>query len=248
MISSDLGFYLAAVPAVLLTGIGKSGFGGVALMAVPLLSLVMSPIEAAALMLPLLLMMDVFGVYAWRGQGSWAHIKVLVPGAAFGVLIGMLTAQFVNPDMVKLIVGIIAVGFCLYQWLPKPQKGSAMGQPNWLTGSVAGAASGYTSYIAHAGSPPYHMYLIPKGLDPRAFAATGAWYFFIVNGLKLPAYIAVGQFSLEVFMQALVMLPLVPIGVYAGVWLNKRVSHDLFYKFIYGFVFLIGFKLIYDSL
>lgn len=247
MISTDPVFYAAAIPAVLITGISKSGFGGIALLAVPLMALVMSPIEAAAITLPLLLMMDIMGVYAWRGQANWDHLKVLLPGAAVGVAVGGLTAHLVSPDDVKLFVGIIAVLFCLYQLVPKPTGDGKPHRPRLFSGSIAGAFAGYTSYIAHAGSPPYHMYIIPKGLNKATFAATGTWFFTVVNGMKLPAYYLAGQLSADILWQALVLAPLVPFGVYAGLWLNKRIDHQLFYRFIFISVFLIGVKLIWDS-
>lgn len=251
MISTDPLFYGVAILAVLVTGISKSGLGGVALLAVPLLSLVISPLEAAAITLPLLLMMDFMGVFAWRGKADWSHLKVVLPGSLIGVVIGTATAQWVDGDDVKLVVGLISVLFCLYQWFgpwfnKSTQKPSDT-KPRWFTGSLAGMGAGYTSYIAHAGSVPYHIYIIPKGLDKAVFAATGTWFFTLVNMMKMPAYYVAGMMDWAVILQALVLAPFVPIGVYAGLWLNKRINPDLFYKVIYGTVFIIGLKLIWDS-
>ncbi|WND03233.1 sulfite exporter TauE/SafE family protein [Temperatibacter marinus] len=248
MISTDPLFYLAAVPAILLTGVSKSGFGGIALFAVPIMALVISPIEAAAIVLPLLLMMDAMGFYAWRGKAHWGHLRAMLPGAVVGVIIGMLTATYVSAEQVRLFVGVLAVAFVLYQYLPRSKGMILDKKPRIVEGSLAGTFAGFTSYIAHAGSPPYHMYIIPKGLDKVSFAATGTYFFTLVNGLKFPAYIYSGQLTLDIGIQALVLAPLVPIGVYSGLWLNKKLDHALFYKIVYGSVFVIGLKLIGDSL
>lgn len=251
MISTDPLFYAVAIPAVLITGVSKSGFGGIALMAVPLMSLVMSPFEAAAITLPLLLMIDAFGVHTWRKEVDWSHLKVLLPGALFGVILGGLTAHMIDENSVKLFVGMIAIGFCLYQFIPRrfnTSDDTLHSSPRWITGSFAGLGAGYTSYIAHAGSPPYHIYIIPKGLNKAAFAATGTYFFAVVNLIKMPAYYLAGQMDWNILLQASVLAPFVPIGVYLGLWLNKRLDHAIFFKVIFAMVFVIGVKLLWESL
>ncbi len=219
------------------------------MMSVPLMSLVMSPVIAAAIMLPLLLVMDAFSIFAWRKNAAWHHLMVLLPGALVGIIIGALSARYVSENMVRLIVGVIAVSFFFYSLIPKKELTEIeRGKSNRLTGGFWGSIAGFTSYIAHAGSPPYHVYLIPKKLSKGAFAATGAWFFAIVNVIKLPAFIITGQLNMATFYQALVFVPLVPVGVYCGLWLNKRFDHELFYKVIMAAVLLIGLKLIIDGL
>jgi uncharacterized membrane protein YfcA len=244
---TDIWFYAAAVPAVIITGVSKGGFGGIALLAVPLLSLVVPPVTAAAIMLPLLLMMDALGVIAWRRKAAWDHLAVMLPGAFAGILVGAVTAKMVSADTVRLVVGTIAVSFCLYSWWPKKSTDAVPGR-RATAGAFWGAVAGYTSYIAHAGSPPFHTYLLPRKLDKQAFAATGVWFFALVNLAKLPAYIATGQLTRDAFMTALVLAPLVPVGFFLGMWLNKRVPHTVFYRVVYGAVFLTGLKLVHSAL
>lgn len=245
-VPTDFWFYAAAIPAVLITGISKGGFGGIALLAVPLLSLVVPPTMAAAIMLPLLLLMDLLGVLAWRKAVAWRHLAVLLPGAAVGIITGALTARLIDADMVRLMVGLIAIIFCLYSWWPRKAVAAAPGVH--ASGTFWGAVAGYTSYIAHAGSPPFHTYILPRKLPPDTLAATGVWFFALVNSGKLPAYILTGQLDRDAFVVALVLAPLVPIGVYLGIWLNRRMPHVLFYRIIYAAVFVSGLKLIYDAL
>ena len=240
-------FYIVGFVAVIITGISKGGFGGIALLSVPIFSLVVSPITAAAIMLPLLLIMDAIGIFAWRSRADWRHLTMLLPGAFGGILTGAATARFVDPDDVRLMVGVIAVIFCLYSWMPKKEASDQIANPS-AAGIFWGSIAGYTSYIAHAGSPPYHTYLLPKKLDKAPFAATGVWFFGLVNATKLPAYIYTGQLTLEVLITTALFVPVVPIGFYLGIWLNRRVSHLLFYRLIYGAVFLTGLKLIYGAI
>ncbi len=248
-ISSDIVFYVVTGIAVLLTGVSKSGLGGIALLSVPVMSLIMSPIYAAAIMLPLLLIMDLFSVLAWRKRADSSYLAILVPGSMLGILVGAFSARYVSEDVVRLIVGVIAVGFFNYRIMPK-RSNSNMGRGlgDKIMGLFWGSFAGFTSYIAHAGSPPFHVYLIPKNLSKEVFTATSVWFFAIVNLLKLPAFIMTGQLNMATFYQAMVFAPLVPVGVYLGLWLNKRISHDLFYKIIMTIVLVVGLKLIFDGL
>lgn len=245
---TDLWFYVVAATAVIVTGISKGGFGGIALLSVPLMSLVIDPVLAAAIMLPLLLVTDAFGVFAWRKGANWQHLRFLLPGAVAGIVIGALGAKFVAPDTARLIVGIIAVFFCLYSWFGKALMRQEPSTAAHASGIFWGTVAGFTSYIAHAGAPPFHVYLLPKNLEKASFAATGVWFFALVNLGKLPAYIATGQLTLSAFSTALVLMPLVPVGFYLGVWLNHRVPHKIFYRIVYIAVFLTGLKLIQTAL
>lgn len=245
---TDNWFYVASAAAVLVTGISKGGFGGIALLAVPLMSLAVDPITAAAIMLPLLLVTDAFGIFAWRRGADWRHLKFLLPGAVVGILAGAASTKVVTADSARLIVGLIAISFCLYSWFGKALLRRMPSEAPHPAGVFWGALAGFTSYIAHAGSPPFHVYLLPKNLEKAAFAATGVWFFALVNLGKLPAYIATGQLTMAAFETALVLMPLVPVGFYLGVWLNKRIPHQAFYRIVYVAVFLTGLKLVHSSL
>jgi len=237
-------FYLAAVPAVLFTGISKGGFGGVALLAVPLLSLVISPLQAAGVMLPLLVMMDGLSVWAYRRSMSFANLKTLLPGAAIGIAVGWFTAEFTSEDGVRLIVGGVAVVFTVYMVLfRRDAEGTP---PHAAKGLFWGGCAGYTSYVAHAGSPPLQVYLLPQRLPKAEYASTAVLFFAVVNRIKVPPYFLAGQLDGANLMTALVLAPLVPVGVLIGVWLNRTISERLFYNVVYAMAFLIGVKLIYD--
>lgn len=237
-------FYLVAIPAVLFTGITKGGFGGIAMLAVPLLSLVVSPLQAAGIMLPLLVMMDAVSLWAYRKRLSFTNLKTLLPGALVGITIGWLTAEFTSENAIRLIVGCIAIGFTVYMTVFR--RSTERAAPQTSKGLFWGGCAGYTSYVAHAGGPPLQVYLLPQRLSKAEYTSTCVLFFALVNAIKVPPYIMTGQLSPENIAVALVLSPCVPIGVYIGVRLNHTVPEGAFYKFVYATAFLIGVKLIYD--
>lgn len=237
-------FFAAAIPAVFLTGISKGGFGGVALLAVPLMSLVISPLQAAGIMLPLLIFMDALSIWAYRRELSFRNLKSLLPGAVVGIGIGWATAAYTSEDDVRLVVGVIAVVFTLYMVFFRREAAPA--EPNRAKGFFWGGCAGYTSYVAHAGSPPLQVYLLPQKLPKAEYASTAVLFFAVVNLIKAPPYIATGQINLDNLLIGLVLAPLVPAGVWCGVRLNRIISEKVFYRVVYAMAFAIGCKLIWD--
>ena len=240
-------FWICAVIAVLLTGISKGGFGGVALLAVPLLAMTISPIRAAGIMLPIMILMDVFSVYAFRKHYDAALLKLMLPGAIGGIIIGGLVSGFVNERFVLICVGVIALSFSLYSVF-KPKGKEDFIKNNPPVGVLASMAAGFTSFIAHAGAPPYQVYVIPQGLEKRVYAGTAVIFFAIMNAIKLVPYFMLGQFDQANLMTSLTLAPLAPVGVLLGVWMLKRISQEAFYKFLYAVVFIVGIKLLYDGI
>ncbi len=170
---SDPLFVIIAVIAVVITGISKGGFGGVALLAVPLMSLVISPIQAAGIMLPIMIPMDFMSIWVYRKRWDGRNLVLLIPAAIVGITIGGLTARWVNEEFVRLLVGIIAVLFTIHRWrgLRRAAKSVATATapqrraPNKILGAFWGTCAGFTSFLAHAGTPPYQVYMIPQGLN-----------------------------------------------------------------------------------
>lgn len=246
MITEPL-FWVCAVIAVLLTGISKGGFGGVALIAVPLMALVISPVRAAGIMLPILIVMDAVSLWAYRRKFDAALIFLMLPGALVGIAIGGLTAGFVSDRFVLLCVGSIALAFSVYSVF-KPKGNAGFIKGNKPIGVIAGLIAGFTSFLAHAGGPPYKVYAIPQGLDKEVFAGTSVMFFAVVNVVKLIPYFMLGQFDRANLTTSLILIPLAPIGVLLGVWMIKRISQEAFYKFLYAMVFIVGVKLLWDGI
>lgn len=234
--------------AILITGISKSGLGGaLGGLAVPFLSIWISPRDAAAVMLPILVVMDMVGIRAWRGKADWHDLKIMIPGALTGIVIGSLTFGVMPDHLVKSLVGLIAVSFSLDRLLRKAGKVSIGQRPSKYFGWLCGAGSGFTSTLAHAGGPPVMIYLLSWKQPREIFVATTVFFFAFINLAKLPFYFGLGLFSRETLMMSLALLPIVPIGVWAGVRLLKHIPERPFYLIATYALGLSGLKLLWDG-
>lgn len=249
MLITDPWFYAAAVPAVLLFGIAKGGFGGgLGAAAVPLMALVISPVQAAAILLPILCLMDIVTLWAYRGRWNVGELKLLLPASLVGIGIGTWSFEYLSADAIRLCVGVVAVAFTLHYWIHRftPGDGTLRDLPRGAAVPAA-AVAGFTSFIAHAGGPPLNMYLLRRPLDRTAFVATTAVFFALVNYVKLIPYGFLGQLSAANLATSAALAVFAPIGVYLGVWLHRRVSDRTFFGFVYVFLFLLGLRLIGDG-
>ncbi len=241
-------FYAVAVPAVLLAGISKGGLGGgMGLMAVPLMSLFISPVQAAAIMLPILCTMDIFGLRAYRDRWHRRNVAIMVPGALAGIAVGALTFRTLDENLVRLLIGAIAIGFTTHHWA-RPRPSNRPTRPNRLVGGVSSAIAGFTSFVAHAGGPPVQFYLLPQRMDKTVLVGTTVVFFFVVNYVKLVPYGWLGQFSSDNLMTSLALGPLAPFGIWLGVRLHKVIPRELFYRLCYAMLFVSGVKLLWDGL
>jgi uncharacterized membrane protein YfcA len=246
---SDPWFYAAAVPAVILVGLSKGGLGGaMALIGVPLMALVVSPVRAAAIMLPILIVMDIVSLWTWRGERDPTTLRLMLPGAMVGIGFGWLTAAYVSSNTVKLIVGVVALGFFL-RWLQQTLATSDRAAGH----SVPKAAfwsfvSGFTSFVSHAGGPPYQIYALPLRQAPALYVGTSVIYFAIVNAVKLVPYFALGQFDATNLAASAILMPIAPLATLAGAWIVRRMKPDVFYPFMYAMVLVVGCKLVWDGL
>lgn len=245
---SDPVFYAAAIPAVLIAGISKGGFGGgVGFVAVPIMALTIEPRIAAAIMLPILCVADLVGVWAFWRKADWRNLRIMLVGALVGIGVGTATFKYMDANSIRLMVGIIAVAFCLHRWFFRARQEGAATEPHVAKGGFWSAVSGFTSFVSHAGSPPVAVYLLPQRLPKTNYQATTVIFFFAVNYVKLVPYSLLGQFSTQNLTTSAVLLPVVVLGALAGVWLHHRTDEKLFNKLIYIFVFLTGLKLLYDG-
>lgn len=241
-------FYLLAVPAVLILGISKGGFGGgLGSLAVPLLALVVSPIQAAAVLLPILCVMDVQGAWVYRGRWDKANLKILIPAALIGLSIGTVSFRYLDSAIIRLIIGSLAVGFTIHHWLGGLLAKRAARGVDLVRGTFWGAVSGFTSFIAHAGGPPLSIYLLPQRMDKTRFLATTVIFVLFMNYVKLVPYAWIGQFSRENLYTSLVLLPLAPLGMWLGIWMHRIAPENVFYRVCYLLLFLVGLKLLFDG-
>ena len=246
MISDPL-FYAAAVPALLITGISKAGFGsGLGILAVPLIALTMPAAQAAAIMLPILCVMDLAALWAYRGLWSRENMKIILPGGVAGIVLGALTFRYVSEPGLKLLLGVVAIGFLLQRWLSAAAQAERTA-PAAGKGYFWSTVSGFTSTLAHAGGPPMSIYLLPQRMDKAQLVGTTVVFFTIMNYVKLIPYTLLGLFDAGNLATSAGLAPLGVLGIALGVWLRKRTPETLFYRLCYGFLFVTGMKLLYDG-
>lgn len=244
--SLPLVFYAAAIPAALLTGISKSGFAGLSLLAVPLMALVIAPSQAAAVMLPMLILADCIGLWFFRASVDWRNIRILIPGAIAGIVLGALTFRMTSDAWLRGMLGMLCMAF-IAQRIVRPAAHSAPAQPNVVRGGVLGILSGFTSFIANAGAPPFIMYMAPQRLTTFLFAGTATVFFALINAIKLVPFVWMGMFDSTNIVAAAVLLPFGAIGYFVGIKLLTLLDEKLFYRLINAVLFITGLKLLWDA-
>jgi uncharacterized protein len=240
-------FVTIAAIAVLIVGLSKAGLlGSLGVVGVPLLALIMPARDAAGMMLPVLLAMDAIAIYSYRKEVDWSILRIMLPGAAIGTLIGWALWAFVSDAMVLLFVGIITLLFVLDAILPLRKKLEGL-PPSTPWGRFWGGAAGFTSFVSHTGGPPFQIYVLPQRLPPALYAGTSAFFFAIVNTAKLIPYFFLGQLSVHNLTLSAALIPVGIAGVLIGIYLVRRISAKYFYRIAYWLVFLLALKLIWDG-
>jgi uncharacterized protein len=240
-------FYPVAVLALLIVGISKSGFGGgLGVLAVPLMSLAVTPPKAAAILLPLLIVMDLFTVWHYRTNWHRRNIAILLPGALFGIFLGSLLFSYLSEAHIRILIGLLAVGFVSnFFFNPLAQSG---GRARLGSGLFWGTVAGFSSFGVHAGGPPVSIYLLPQQLPKSQFVGTTVIFFTAVNLVKLLPYTLLGQLNTDNLFISLILSPLAPLGVWLGMYLHRRINERLFYRSCYLFLLLTGLKLLHDGI
>lgn len=246
--SPDPWFFALALFAVLMTGISKSGLGGgLGQLSVPIMAAFISPVAAAAIMLPILMAIDLFNIWGYRKHWHKRFVLLMLPGSLIGIGIGALTFKALDENLIRLLLGAITLFFA-FSYFVQSRPINADGNKGKVVAAACGAMAGFTSFVAHAGGGPVKMFLLPQRLDKRVFVGTLVFFFFAVNQIKFWPYLWLGQFSTENLMTSLVLLPMVPVGVWLGWKLIEKIDTELFYKITYLLLFVAGLKLIYDGL
>lgn len=242
----DPWFYAAAIPAMIVLGLAKGGFGIVGLLTVPILSFAVSPVQAAGIVLPILILSDVVALAAYWGRFDRNVIVTMLPGGIAGIALGWATAALVTEGQIRLILGLISVAFALNYWI-RHRRNPAPGRRNLVAATLAGAGSGFTSFVSHAGGPPYQIYTARLRLDPTLFAGTAVLFFAIVNAVKLVPYFFLGQFGPQNLLTSAVLLPVSIPATFLGVRLVKRSNPKVFYEAIHVLIFIVGLYLVAEG-
>ncbi len=245
-IIADPLFYLFAVPAVIMLGLSKGGFSGIGMVATPLLALLLPPLEAAAILLPIILLQDAMSCWVYRRVWDPWNLKVMLPGAVVGVAAAWLFAAHVSEAIIRLSVGLIALSFALNSWLRRNRPAVTV-PPKVTYGVVWGGLAAFTSTLVQIGGPPYFAFMLPQRLEKMLFVGTTVWFFALVNLMKVAPYFALGQFSTSGLATSVVLIPLAVVSNMAGVWLVRVTPEALFYKITNVLVLLIGIILTYQG-
>jgi uncharacterized membrane protein YfcA len=230
-------FLFVAFIAVLLVGLAKGGFSGIGMAATPLLALAVPPLQALAILLPILLAQDVVSIWWYRRDWDGWNLKVMLPGAIVGVGLAWLVGSVVPDNVVRLIIGMIGVTFVLNSWfgrVPPP------GRPSAASGVFWGAGAGFTSTIASAGMPPFSIHVLPQRMEKMRLVGTITLFFAAVNLMRVVPYFALGHLTRDNLMISLALLPLAIAANFLGFWLVLRISTELFYRISYALIFLIS--------
>ncbi|MBC8506858.1 MAG: sulfite exporter TauE/SafE family protein [Anaerolineales bacterium] len=239
-------FFVFASIAVVLAGISKSGFGtGLGVFAVPLMAIVISPAQAAAIMLPILCVIDLFNIWHYRRTWDRQNMGILVPAALIGIALGAFTFRYLSDAHIRILIGVIAVIFVGNFFFGRNSKEKR--NPDRVRGSFWGAIAGFVSFGVHAGGPPVSVYLLPQRLEKTIFVGTNVVFFTIVNYVKLIPYYFLGQLNLGNLTTSLILSPLIPAGIWLGVKLHGRINQRVFYNLVYLFLLIAGAKLLYDG-
>jgi uncharacterized membrane protein YfcA len=245
-VTEDALFYLAAVPAAFMVGASKGGLPMVGLLGVPVLALAISPIQAAGLLLPIYVVSDIFGLWVYRHQFDKRNLAILIPSAVLGIMIGWATASFVTDKAVTLMVGLIGLAFCLDRWFrPAAKEKKPADVPR---GIFWGALTGFTSFVSHAGAPPYQWYVLPQRLDKLIYAGTSTITFAVVNAVKLIPYWSLGQLNPSNLTTSVTLFPVAIAATFVGARLVRMIPDGPFYRMVEIGLLLVSCKLLWDGL
>jgi uncharacterized protein len=245
----DYLFWSLAVATVAIVALSKSGLlGSLGMVGVPMLSLIMPAREAAGMLLPLLIVMDLIGLLAFRREFDPRNVKIMLAGGLAGTIIGWILWSVITDAQVLLIVGLLTLLFIIDAVVPwRRNLMPATGAPSVPWGIFWGGLAGVTSFISHTGGPPAQVYLLPQKLAPNIYSGTTVVFFAAINFSKLIPYYFLGQLSISNLETAAWLSPAAIVFMLLGVFLVRRVSAKLFYQLAYVLVFFVALRLIYDG-
>jgi uncharacterized protein len=238
---------------VTLLGLSKGGFAGLGTMSTPLLALIVPPLEAAAILLPILICQDAISVWTYHRAWSAWNLKVLLPGSVLGVGAGWLFARYLSNAMIELTVGSIALVFVLNNWRGmwlRAYRGhppAKARRPHAAMGVVWGALSAFTSTLVQVGAPPFQIHMLQQRLDKLTLVGTTVIFFAIVNLMKILPYFALGQFSPRNLATSAILLPLAVATNFLGIWLVTKTPTERFYRIAYLLMLLIAVALLWQG-
>ena len=249
MLLADPATLIACIVAVILVGMAKGGFSGLGALGTPIAALALPPSTAAAILLPILIVQDVVSVWSFRHSWDKWIVAWMLPGAVIGVGLGWAIAASIDEKALMGVLGGITLAFGAYRlWLGRGGRViAASTSPGWV-GTLFGTVTGFTSQVAHAGGPPFQMWVTPRRLPHLTYAGTNSVLFAAINLIKVPSYVLLGAFTHDVLVAAALLVPLAIAATLLSVRLLRVLKPERFYTIIYVLMVLLGAKLIVDAL
>lgn len=241
-----MAFWALAGLAAFCVGLSKGGMPGFSMLAVPVLALSISPVTAAGLLLPVFLFSDIFGVWAYRHEYRRDLIRIAAVGTIVGGGIGWLTVEIVSDNLVRLLIGLIGTVFAL-NYLFRRDPDAPPRQPTWGLGTFWTTVSGFTSFVSHAGAPPWQVWVMPMRLTKLAFAGTTTMVFALMNVTKIVPYYLLGQFSPQNLTVAALLFAPAVFGVFVGYKLTRVLPDWVFFGVVTWALLAISLKLVWDG-
>lgn len=218
-----------------------------AALAVPIMALRIDPLTAAALLLPIYLISDLFGLWLYRKNHSARNLKILIPAGFLGVFVGYLAAPYLSVQMMNIGLGLIGIGFCARAWFGSAYLNRQ--RPADLPRGIAwGTLAGLTSFISHSGGPPFQMYVLPQKLPKLVFAGTSTITFAAINLAKLPPYLALGQFPEFQRGPTILLIVIAIAGAFTGAKLTRILPEKLFFKLVEIALFAVSLRLLWKAI
>jgi len=240
-------FWILGSVAAFCTGLSKGGLPAFSMLAVPVLALVISPVTAAGLLLPVFLFSDIFGVWAYRHEFRRDILKIATVGSLIGAGIGWLTAEVVSENFVRVLIGLLGLAFATSYLLRRPPEGAPR-KPSWGLGVFWTTVAGFTSFVSHAGAPPWQVWVMPLRLNKLAFAGTTTMAFAIMNVSKILPYYLLGQLDVQNLKVAVMLLVPAVFGVFVGYRLTRMLPEKVFFGIVTWALLAISIKLIWDGM
>jgi len=249
----ELPTILFAALGVLFIGLSKAGFGGgLGMLTTPLCVLAFGaggrePTFAIGTLLPLLCAGDAFSLYHYWGKWERKNLKYLLPGVVVGVIIGVRLIGRFSPRELNVAIGVLAVLFVVFQFVKAAIfRAEGAFAPNHRIGVPCGIGAGITSTFAHGAGPVVSVFLIPQQMPKEIFVGTTVLVFTCINWIKMPFFVAQGIITRDTLLTGLYYLPLIPVGVWLGIWLNRKFSEKIFLRVVYGLTLVTGLQLIFN--
>ena len=239
-------FMAVAVIGVCLLGLSKGGFLGLGVMALPLMSLFVPPLQAAAIILPTAIAQDFLTLWVYRREWSAWNLKIMLPAMFAGMFVAWLLAASLSAAHIRLAIGLIAALFVLRHWTAKRFE-RWIPKPSIATGIVFGAIGGVTTMLANAGGPAWQIHLLPQKLEKLPYIGTVSILFAASNLVKIPGFLTLGYLTRDNLLIGLTLVPIAVLANFVGIWMVRRVSTEMFFRIAYILMFVIAVELIRGS-